>query len=250
MRLAGKVAIVTGGSRGMGETEAKMFAAEGAKVVIADLSEESGRKVEAEIAEAGGEAVFVKLDVTDEQQWSDAVAQTVERFGRLDVLVNNAGVSGGIASDVLDTDAWDTLMDVNAKGVFLGIKYAIPEMRRSGGGSIINISSISGFVGQEYIHMGYNASKGAVRIMTKTAAARYAREGIRVNSVHPGIMPPMDTSTVTAAPETRERMLAHVPMGREGRREEVGYAVLFLATDEASYITGTEIVVDGGYLAV
>ena len=151
---------------------------------------------------------------------------------------------------MLDTDAWDTLMDVNAKGVFLGMKHAIPEMRRSGGGSIINISSISGFVGQEYVHMGYNASKGAVRIMTKTAAARYAREGIRVNSVHPGIMPPMGTSTVTAAPETRERMLAQVPMGREGRREEVGYAVLFLASDEASYITGTEIVVDGGYLAV
>ena len=250
MRLAGKVAIVTGGSRGMGETEAKMFAAEGAKVVIADVSEDAGRRVEAEIAEAGGEALFIELDVTDERQWEDAVAKAVERFGRLDVLVNNAGVSGGIASDVLDTDAWDKLMDVNAKGVFLGMKHAIPEMRRSGGGSIINISSISGFVGQEYVHMGYNASKGAVRIMTKTAAARYAREGIRVNSVHPGIMPPMGTSTVTAAPETRERMLAQVPMGREGRREEVGYAVLFLASDEASYITGTELVVDGGFLAV
>ncbi len=250
MRLAGKVAIVTGASRGMGETEAKMFAAEGAKVVVADVSEDAGRKIEAEIAEAGGEAIFVKLDVTDEQQWRDAVNQTVERFGKLDVLVNNAGVSGGIADDVLDTDAWDTLMDVNAKGVFLGMKHAIPEMQRAGGGSIINISSISGFVGQEYVHMGYNASKGAVRIMTKTAAARYAREGIRVNSVHPGIMPPMGTSTVTAAPETRARMLAQVPMGREGRREEVGYAVLFLASDEASYITGTEIVVDGGYLAV
>ena len=250
MRLAGKVAIVTGGSRGMGETEAKMFAAEGAKVVIADLSEESGRKVEAEIAEAGGEAVFVKLDVTDEQQWESAVAKTIERFGRLDVLVNNAGVSGGISNDVLDTGAWDTIMDVNAKGVFLGMKYAIPEMQRSGGGSIINISSISGFVGQEYVHMGYNASKGAVRIMTKSAAAQYAREGIRVNSVHPGLLPPMGTSTATSAPETRERMLAHVPMGRAGRREEVGYAVLFLASDEASYITGTEIVVDGGYLAV
>ena len=250
MRLAGKVAIVTGASRGMGETEAKMFAAEGAKVVIADVSEDAGRRVEAEIAEAGGEALFIELDVTDESQWEDAVAKTVERFGRLDVLVNNAGISGGIAGNVLDTDAWDTLMDVNAKGVFLGMKHAIPEMRRSRGGSIINISSISGFVGQEYVHMGYNASKGAVRIMTKTAAAGYAREGIRVNSVHPGIMPPMGTSTVTAAPETRERMLAQVPMGREGRREEVGYAVLFLASDEASYITGTEIVVDGGYLAV
>ncbi len=250
MRLEGKVAIVTGGSRGMGETEAKLFAGEGARVVIADVSEDDGRRVEAEIAETGGEAVFVRLDVTSERDWQDAVAATVSRFGKLDILVNNAGISGGIADDVMDSDAWDTLMSVNAKGVFLGIKYAVPEMLKAGGGSIINISSISGFVGQEYTHVGYNASKGAVRILTKSTAVMHAGDGIRVNSVHPGVMPPMGTSTTTADPAIRRRMLDHVPMGREGRREEVGYAVLFLASDEASYITGTELVVDGGFLAV
>ena len=141
-------------------------------------------------------------------------------------------------------------MAVNARGVFLGMKGAIPAMQKAGGGAIINISSISGFVGQDYIHMAYNASKGAVRLMTKSAAVQYAKNGIRVNSVHPGIMPPMRTSKATADPVRRAEMLAKVPMGREGQREEVGYAVLFLASDEASYITGTELVVDGGYLAV
>jgi NAD(P)-dependent dehydrogenase (short-subunit alcohol dehydrogenase family) len=148
------------------------------------------------------------------------------------------------------TEAWDRIMGINARGVFLGLKYAIPVMQRSGGGSIVNISSISGFVGQDYVHMAYNASKGAVRLMTKSAAVQVAKDGIRVNSVHPGIMPPMRTSRGTATPETRARMLAQVPMGREGRREEVAYAVLFLASDEASYITGTELVVDGGFLAL
>src|ERR687894_213500 len=171
-------------------------------------------------------------------------------FGRLDILVNNAGVSGSSGVDLFDTAAWDKVMEVNAKGVFLGLKYAIPAMRQAGGGSIVNISSISGFVGQDYIHMAYNASKGAVRLMTKSAAVQHAKDGIRVNSVHPGVMPPMRTSRVTANAEQRQRMLAQVPMGREGRREEVGYAVLFLASDEASYITGTELVVDGGYLAL
>jgi len=250
MRLEGKVAIISGAANGMGESEAKLFAREGAKVVIADMAEDEGRKVEAEIAEAGGEAVFIRLDVTDEQNWKDAVAATVSRFGKLDILVNNAGISGSHDKDIMSTDAWDRLMEVNAKGVFLGIKYAIPEMLNAGGGSIVNISSISGFVGQDYTHMGYNASKGAVRIMTKSAAVMHAKDGIRVNSVHPGIMPPMRTSTTTADPERRKQMIERVPMGREGRREEVGFAVLFLASDEASYITGTELVVDGGYLAV
>ena len=141
-------------------------------------------------------------------------------------------------------------MNVNAKGVFLGMKTAIPAMRRAGGGSIVNISSISGIVGQDGIHMGYNASKGAVRVMSKSAAVQFAKDGIRVNSVHPGVLPPMRTSTVTADPERRARMLRGVPMRREGRVEEVAYAVLFLASDEASYITGAELAVDGGYLAI
>jgi NAD(P)-dependent dehydrogenase (short-subunit alcohol dehydrogenase family) len=202
------------------------------------------------ISEVGGEALFVRLDVTREGDWQKAVETTVGRFGKLDILVNNAGISGSSGVDLLSSEAWDQVMEVNAKGVFLGLKYAIPAMQKSGGGSIVNISSISGFVGQDYIHMAYNASKGAVRIMTKSAAVQYAKDGIRVNSVHPGVMPPMRTSRVTANAEQRQRMLAQVPMGREGRREEVGYAVLFLASDEASYITGTELAVDGGYLAL
>jgi NAD(P)-dependent dehydrogenase (short-subunit alcohol dehydrogenase family) len=141
-------------------------------------------------------------------------------------------------------------MDVNAKGVFLGMKYSIPAIQRAGGGSIVNISSISGFVGQTFVHMGYNASKAAVRVMSKSAAVQYARDGIRVNSVHPGIMPPMLTSKTSADPEVRAELLRGVPLGRAGRVEEVAYAVLFLASDEASYITGTELVVDGGLLAV
>jgi NAD(P)-dependent dehydrogenase (short-subunit alcohol dehydrogenase family) len=250
MRLQGKVALITGAAHGMGETEAKMFAKEGARVVVADVDEAAGQQVVAGIAEVGGEALFVHLDVTREADWRQAVDRTVATFGRLDILVNNAGISGSSGVDLLDTAAWDKVMEINAKGVFLGLKYAIPAMQQAGGGSIVNISSISGFVGQDYIHMAYNASKGAVRLMTKSAAVQHAKDGIRVNSVHPGVMPPMRTSRVTANANQRQRMLAQVPMGREGRREEVGYAVLFLASDEASYITGTEVVVDGGYLAL
>lgn len=250
MRLQGKVALITGAAHGMGETEAKMFAKEGAKVVVADVDDTEGQQVVAGIAEVGGEALFVHLDVTREADWRQAVDRTVTAFGRLDILVNNAGISGSSGVDLFDTAAWDKVMEINAKGVFLGLKYAIPAMQQGGGGSIVNISSISGFVGQDYIHMAYNASKGAVRLMTKSAAVQHAKDGIRVNSVHPGVMPPMRTSRVTANAEQRQRMLAQVPMGREGRREEVGYAVLFLASDEASYITGTEVVVDGGYLAL
>ncbi len=250
MRVAGKVALVTGGAGGMGEAEARMFAREGAKVVIGDLLEAEGRQVAAAIGASGGQARFLRLDVTSEADWGAAVAATTEAFGKLDVLVNNAGISGTYDPDTMSTAAWDRLMDVNAKGVFLGMKHAIPAMQKAGGGSIVNISSISGFVGQGFIHMGYNASKAAVRIMTKSAAVQYARDGIRVNSVHPGVLPPMRTSRASADPARRAQMLAGVPMKREGRVEEVAYAVLFLASDEASYITGTELVVDGGYLAV
>jgi NAD(P)-dependent dehydrogenase (short-subunit alcohol dehydrogenase family) len=250
MRLAGKVALVTGGASGMGQSEATIFAREGAKVVVADINETDGRQVVDKIAGAGGQARFVKLDVTNEADWTAAVADTVKAFGKLDVLVNNAGISGTFDPDTTSTAAWDTVMAVNAKGVFLGMKHAIPRMRDAGGGAIVNISSISGFVGQPMLHMAYNASKGAVRIMTKSAAVQYAQDGIRINSVHPGFMPAMRTSKVSADPEWRSKMLRAVPMRREGRVEEVAYAVLFLASDEASYITGTEVVVDGGYLAM
>ena len=250
MRLAGKVALITGGASGMGQSEATIFAREGARVVVADLLETEGQQVAAGIAAAGGQSRFVKLDVTSEADWQAAVAAVVASFGKLDILVNNAGISGTFDPDTMSTTAWDTIMNVNAKGVFLGMKHAIPAMQRAGGGAIVNISSISGFVGQKAIHMAYNASKGAVRIATKTAAVQYAEDGIRVNSVHPGMLPPMRTSKMSADPTWRARMIGAVPMKREGRVEEVAHAVLFLASDEASYITGTELVVDGGYLAV
>lgn len=250
MRLEGKVALISGSANGMGETEARLFAREGAKVVIADVLEEQGQQVAASIVEAGGEAQFIRLDVTNENDWTEVVTTAVTRYSKLDILVNNAGISGSADPDLLSTANWDQLMAVNAKGVFLGMKTAIPEMQKAGGGAIVNISSISGFIGQDYIHMAYNASKGAVRIMTKSAAVQYAKAGIRVNSVHPGMMPPMLTSVASADPERRRQRLSLVPMGRAGEREEVGYAVLFLASDEASYITGTELVVDGGYLAL
>jgi len=249
-RLDGKVAIVTGAAHGMGESEALIFAREGATVVVADLDQAAGEQVAAKITGNGGTARFARLDVADEGQWEAVVRDTVAAYGRLDILVNNAGISGSSGSDVTSTPLWDSIMDVNAKGVFLGMKHAVPAMRRSGGGAIVNISSISGFVGQDRLHMAYNASKGAVRIMTKSGAVQYARDGIRVNSVHPGFMPPMRTSTVSADPAWRKPFLDAVPLRREGRVEEVAHAVLFLASDEASYITGTELVVDGGFLAV
>jgi len=247
MRLAGKVALVSGAASGMGRSEAEIFAREGAKVILADVLEAEGKQVADKI---GAAARFVKLDVTSETEWDAAVKAAVSAFGKLDVLVNNAGISGTYDQDMLSSAAWDKVMAVNAKGVFLGMKYAIPLMKKAGGGAIVNISSISGFVGQDGVHMAYNASKGAVRIMTKTAAVQHAADGIRVNSVHPGFMPPMRTSKTSADPTWRAKMLAAVPMKRESRVEEVAHAVLFLASDEASYITGTELVVDGGYLAV
>jgi NAD(P)-dependent dehydrogenase (short-subunit alcohol dehydrogenase family) len=249
MRLKDKVAIVTGGAHGMGESTARIFAREGAKIVIADVLEREGGEVAASIRDEGGDATFVSLDVAQEAQWPEVVRATAARYGHLDVLVNNAGISGAV-SDRMNTEHFDRLMAVNTRGTFLGMKYAIPEMQKGGGGSIVNFSSISGFVGQEFVHMGYNAAKGAIRLLTKSAAAQYGKDGIRVNSVHPGIMPPMRSSVTTADPALREKLIASIPLRRAGRVDEAAYAVLFLASDEASYITGTELVVDGGFLAV
>ncbi|MSO77440.1 MAG: glucose 1-dehydrogenase [Alphaproteobacteria bacterium] len=249
MRVAGKVALVSGGAHGMGAAMAKLLASEGAKVVIGDLLESEGADVVKAIEEKGGAARFHRLDVRAEDDWRAIVAATIADFGRLDILVNNAGISGSAVEDFYDTPAWEALMSINATGVFLGMKYGIAAMKRAGGGAIVNISSISGVVGQDFIHMGYNASKGAVRLMTKSAAAQHGRDNIRVNSVHPGLMPPMRTSGRTADPQRRAEMLSRVPLGRSGRAEEVAHAVLFLASDDASYITGAELHVDGGYLA-
>ena len=248
MRLKNKVALITGAAHGMGESAARLFAREGASVIVADVLEKEGTEVAQSIVVDGGNAIFQHLDVAEESQWSEAIAAIITRFERLDILVNNAGISGAVP-DRMSTEYFDRLMAINSRGTFLGVKYAVAEMQKTGGGSSVNLSSISGFVGQEFVHMGYNAAKAAIRVLTKSAAVQYGKMGIRVNSVHPGIMPPMLTSVTAAAPELRAKVLASVPLGRAGRAEEAAYAILFLASDEASYITGTELVVDGGFLA-
>ena len=249
MRLENKVALISGGARGMGAAEAKLFAAEGAKVVVGDVLEEEGRQTEAAINEVGGECLFVHLDVTDEGSWQSAVAETVSRFGKLDILVNNAGVSGGrgILEDTT-VESWDRVMDINAKGVFLGTKAAIPQMRRAGGGSIINISSVYGLVGSAG-SSAYHASKGAVRLLTKSTAIQYASEGIRANSVHPGIIETPMTEATLADPERSQSWMDGTPLGRRGVPEDVAYGVLFLASDQSSFMTGSELVIDGGWTA-
>ncbi len=252
MRMKDKVALVTGAASGMGAATARLFAREGARaVVVADVLDTDGEAVVAEIREAGGTASYVHLDVTSEAQWQEALDKTVAAHGGLNVLVNNAGISGSAAEDLYDTALWHKLMDINSTGVFLGMKYGIAAIRKTGGpGSVVNLSSISGIVGQAYIHVGYNASKGAVRLITKAAAAQHGKDGIRVNSVHPGLMPPMRTSGRTADPVQRAKTLKGVPLGRAGEVDEVANAILFLASDESSYVTGAELVVDGGWTAV
>ncbi|OLB53879.1 MAG: cyclopentanol dehydrogenase [Candidatus Rokubacteria bacterium 13_2_20CM_2_70_11] len=233
----------------MGAAEARLFAQEGARVVVADILEDEGRAVENDINAKGGEALFVRLDVTRETDWEQAVAATVGRFGKLDVLVNNAGIGG--ASRVEDTtvEAWERVMAVNAKGVFLGTRAAIPAMRRAGGGSIVNISSQLGLVGMEESSPQYSASKGAVRLLTKLTALQYARDAIRANSVHPGpIVTPM-TERRRSDPAQYQRMLARIPLGRYGQPDEVAYGVLYLASDESAFVTGSELVIDGGWTA-
>jgi NAD(P)-dependent dehydrogenase (short-subunit alcohol dehydrogenase family) len=202
MRLANKVAIISGAASGMGAATARMFAREGAKVVIADVLKHEGQHVADAI---GASARYEPLDVTKEESWAAVVAATTRNFGKLDVLVNNAGISGSAEHDFYSTEAWHRIMAVNATGVFFGMKYAIPAMVTIGGGSIVNLSSIAGVIGSEHVHMAYNASKAAVRLMTKSVAVQHAKDNIRANSVHPGIMPPMRTSGRTADPALRAR---------------------------------------------
>ena len=246
-RLDGKVAIISGGARGQGEVEAKLFAKEGAKVVFGDILDAEGRPVEAAIRQAGGEATYVHLDVTQEADWQQAVATAVSTYGKLDILVNNAGILRRDGIEETTKELWDTILAVNATGVFLGTKYAIPEMRKAGGGSIVNISSISGMVALG--GPAYNASKGAVRVFTKVTAVHHADDNIRCNSIHPGpVRTPMTESTYSD-PEMLERRLRDMPLGRLGTSEDIAYGVLYLASDEAAYVTGAELVIDGGYTA-
>ena len=247
MRLEGKVALISGGARGMGAVEARLFAKEGASVVIADILEDEGRRLEAEINEKGGNAAFVSLDVTSEDQWNDAVKSTVDRFGKIDILVNNAGIYESSRVESTTVESWDRVMSINAKGVFLGTKAAIPAMRDAGGGSIVNISSVAGLTGGAAT--AYNSSKGAVRLLTKATAIQYASDAIRGNSVHPGPIETDMLADVYPNPGQRERRQSQIPLGRMGTAEDVANGVLFLSSDESSYMTGSELVIDGGWTA-
>jgi len=249
-KLDGKVALISGGARGQGAVEAETFVREGAKVVFGDVRDAEGEKIEAAIQAAGGQAIYVHLDVTREIDWQAAVEAAVERYGKLDILINNAGiVIPRVPIEERTAEEWDRVLAVNAKGVFLGTKHCIPPMRRAGGGSIVNISSVAGIGQSLHQEPAYAASKGAVRIFTKVTASQHAKDRIRCNSVHPG---PIDTEMLHGAmpdPEVLRRRLERVPLGRMGRVDEVVALVLYLASDESSYVTGSEMVIDGGALA-
>jgi len=250
MRLKGKVAIISGAASGLGASAAEICAREGCAVLIADIQEDKGREVARKIALQGGTAAFQYLDVTDENAWTSATETALQMFGKLDVVVNNAGLSGVSKNGPLDIPTFDRLLAVNLRGVFLGLRAGIATMKERGG-SIINISSIGGIVGTPGTHLAYNTSKGGIRALTKAAAAEFGPLGIRVNSIHPGLMPPMGgvPSGDAARAKLAESKLPRVPLRRFGEVQDVGHAVAFLASDEAAYITGAELYVDGGYLA-
>lgn len=246
-RLAGKVALISGAARGQGAAEAALFAAEGARLVLADLRGEQVEAVGQDLRDKGYDVVARVFDVADEDGWAAAVAVAEERFGRLDILINNAGVLDMAGVEATTRDVWDRVIAVNQTGVWLGMKLAAPAMRRAGGGSIVNISSLYGLIGSGGA-TAYQGTKGAVRLLTKTAAIEFAPDRIRVNSVHPGVTDtPMVAEDVPA--EALTLLLAATPLQRMARAEEIAAGVLYLASDEASYVTGAELVIDGGYSA-
>jgi len=247
-KLEGKVAIVTGAASGIGRAIALLFAQEGAKVVVADIDDKSGEETVKMINERGGEAMFVHADVSKAEDVKNMVKITVERYGRLDVLVNNAGIEGAVADIVnYPEEAFDKVIAVNLKGVWLGIKYAVPEMVKSGGGSIINIASVLGLVGAPNMS-GYCASKGGVVQLTKTAALEYAKYNIRVNAIAPGLIDTkLSRKRAEFDPEFINTALQFQVIKRMGRPEEVALAALYLASDDSSFVTGSCLVVDGGW---
>lgn len=245
-RLNGKVAMVTGGGMGMGREHALLMAQEGAQLIVTDINEEAGQQTVTDIKTAGGDALFIALDVASEKGWQTAVDQGLRQYKKIDVLVNNAGIFIMKTLQETTLEDWDQSFAVNAKGVFLGCREILPAMQKAGGGSIINISSIYGIVGGPNA-AAYEATKGAVRLLSKAAAVDYAPFNIRVNSVHPGIIRTNMTKDILEHEEFAQQMLAVTLAGRAADPKEVAYAVLFLASDESSYVNGSEIVVDGGY---
>jgi cyclopentanol dehydrogenase len=248
-RLDGKVALISGGARGQGACEAKLFCDEGANVVFGDILDEQGRALESEIRASGANATYVHLDVTREPDWLDAVAAAERTYGKLNVLVNNAGITYRGSIEETTEEDWDLIMAINVKGVFLGTKSAIPAMRRAGGGSIINISSVAGLVGARTTGAAYTASKGAVRLFTKATAIQHIQDNIRCNSVHPGPIRTEMIRGLMADEAAWDQRLERLPIGRVGEPEEIAYGVLYLASDESSYMTGSELVIDGGTTA-
>jgi len=248
-RLKDKVAIITGGASGIGAEVAKLFATEGASVIITDIQEEKLKEVKAAIVAAGGRADYVVHDVTSAADWKKVAEKTVALYGKIDILVNNAGISVYSSSFMESTpEMYDKILNINLRAHFIGIQAVIPYIRKQGKGSIVNISSVAGIVAPGHSHPAYATSKGGVRLLTKAAAVDFAKENIRVNSVHPGgIRTPLLSTGLT--PEMEQAFNAGIPMGRIGEPIEIAYAVLFLASDESSYITGSELVVDGGYIA-
>lgn len=253
-RLEGKTALVTGGARGIGGAACRTLAREGAAILVADLLDAEGEALAKEIRASGGRAAYARLDVSEEAAWTLGVARAAVEFGGLHVLVNNAAIARNEGIEEETLDGWNRILAVNVTGVWLGMKAALPHLRRAGGGSIVNISSIYGIIGGNGAAAAYHASKGAVRTMTKNASLRYAKEKIRVNSVHPGfIETPMIAPFMTTPDGAKSAMAnwieAMTPMGRVGTAEEVANLIAFLASDEASYLTGAEVVVDGGWTA-
>jgi cyclopentanol dehydrogenase len=260
-RLIGKVAIVTGGASGIGAETARAFAAHGAKVLLTDANAAMGRKVTEEIVSKGGVASFAEQDVASEARWAEIVADAEKRYGRIDILCNIAGISGRDPKLNIQTSAigggrvleqtleqWNKVLEINATGTFLGVKAVIPAMQRMGGGSIINISSICGIVGS-HSNAAYHASKGAVRIFSKAAAIQYAPDKIRVNSVHPGFVDTPMTLPGHSNPEVAQTRLDATPLGRFGIPADIAAGCLYLASDEAAWVTGSELVIDGGMTA-
>ncbi|MFW5755782.1 MAG: SDR family NAD(P)-dependent oxidoreductase [Tangfeifania sp.] len=251
-RLKNKVIIVTGGSLGIGKATCKVLAEEGATVAITDIKDEEGRNLAEEINNNGGKAIYLNLDVSNEKQVKEVFTEIKSKFGKIDVLVNNAGISGvNKPTHEITEEEWDKLMSINVKGVFFCTKHVIPAMRENKGGSIINLSSIYGIIGAGDIPP-YHASKGAVRLMTKNDALIYAKDNIRVNSVHPGyiwtpLVEEMGKESEEGVEKFREDLDSLHPIGHVGEPDDIAYGIAYLASDEAKFLTGSELVIDGGY---
>jgi NAD(P)-dependent dehydrogenase (short-subunit alcohol dehydrogenase family) len=251
MRLEGKVALITGGASGMGRVATALFAREGAKVVVTDVADDAGEAAAAEIRQEGGEAAYVRADVSKEADAKAMVDAAVERFGGLHVLYNNAGVmlpeDGSV--DAADERIWDLTFAVNVKGVAFGCKYGVPALIASGGGSIVNVASFVAWMGAATSQTAYTSSKGAVLAMTREIAVEYARRGVRCNALCPGPIETPLLMKLLSDEARRQRRFVHIPMGRLGRAEELAKAALFLASDDSSFMTGASLVVDGGITA-